>query len=320
MSNSMVYPSEVSIIMTEKLKTIAIFGCSFSSIFRQSLCPAFNTAAEEFNVNLVYIHSLGKIGNKNAQYGDYEFDLIEYIDLDQFDGIIFDGEGYNVDGMAEKVIQKLRGAKCPVISMSSHVDGFYNIDFDESQGIRTLIEHMINVHHLTKIGFMSGYLSHPDAQLRLKEFRTVMTEHGFPEDGAGMFEGDFWFHKGEEAADYFLSQPERPEAIVCANDYMAISLITALKKRGIKVPEDISVVGFGGYDVGAVVYPALTTVAFDYELMGMKAASFLLNILHGKEEEQDNLAMPLFFVERESVRKMNQEFVAQKPGTLTGLA
>ena len=67
MSNSMVYPSEVSIIMTEKLKTIAIFGCSFSSIFRQSLCPAFNTAAEEFNVNLVYIHSLGKIGNKNAQ-------------------------------------------------------------------------------------------------------------------------------------------------------------------------------------------------------------------------------------------------------------
>lgn len=285
MSNSMVYPSEVSIIMTEKLKTIAIFGCSFSSIFRQSLCPAFNTVAEEFNVNLVYIHSLGKIGNKNAQYGDYEFDLIEYIDLDQFDGIIFDGEGYNVDGMAEKVIQKLRGAKCPVISMSSHVDGFYNIDFDESQGIRTLIEHMINVHHLTKIGFMSGYLSHPDAQMRLKEFRTVMTEHGFPEDGAGMFEGDFWFHKGEEAADYFLSQPERPEAIVCANDYMAISLITALKKRGIKVPEDIAVSGFDGTIEGQEFLPHITSATRERLDIARTCIQELLNLSEGKEND-----------------------------------
>ena len=44
------------------------------------------------------------MGGKNAQYGDYEFDLIEFIDLDQFDGIIFDGEGYNIDGITEKVI------------------------------------------------------------------------------------------------------------------------------------------------------------------------------------------------------------------------
>ena len=103
--------------------------------------------AEEMKINIVYINSLGKIGNKNAQYGDYEFDLIDMIDLKQFDGIIFDGEGYNVEGMADKVIRKLREAICPVISISTHVDGFYNIEFNDTGGIRTLIEHFIDHHH-----------------------------------------------------------------------------------------------------------------------------------------------------------------------------
>ena len=172
--------------MTAKLKTIAIFGCSYSSLYRQSMPTAFNEAAEQLNVNLVFINSLGKIGGKNAQYGDYEFDLIEFIDLDQFDGIIFDGEGYNIDGIAEKVIHKLRGAKCPVVSMSSYVEGFYNIDFDDAGGMRQLIEHMLDVHHYTKIGFMSGYLTHPDAQLRLKVFHEVMESRGLPRDGTGV--------------------------------------------------------------------------------------------------------------------------------------
>ncbi|WP_024859580.1 diguanylate cyclase domain-containing protein [Ruminococcus flavefaciens] len=268
--------------MAAKLKTIAIFGCSYSSIYRQNMPTAFNEAAEELNVNLVYINSLGKIGGKNAQYGDYEFDLIEFIDLDQFDGIIFDGEGYNIDGIAEKVIHKLRGAKCPVISMSSHVDGFYNIDFDDSGGICMLIEHMLDYHHYKRIGFMAGYLTHPDAQLRLKEFRRIMTSRGFPEDGAGVFEGDFWFHKGEEAADYFLSRPERPDAIVCSNDYMAISLVTAFKKRGIRVPDDIAVSGYDGSIEGQEYLPHISSATRERKDIARKCIQVLKDLSDGK--------------------------------------
>ena len=278
--------------MTAKLKTIAIFGCSYSSLYRQSLPTAFNKAAEELNVNLVYINSLGKIGGKNAQYGDYEFDLIEFIDLDQFDGIIFDGEGYNIDGIAEKVIHKLRGAKCPVVSMSSYVEDFYNIDFDDAGGIRMLIEHMLDVHHYTRIGFMSGYLTHPDAQLRLKEFRSVMRSRGLPEDGSGVFEGDFWFHKGEEAADFFLSRPEPPEAVICANDYMAISLITSLKKRGIKVPDDIAVSGFDGSIEGQEFLPHITSATRERYVIARKCIQFIKDIIDAKEDTIDLHIVP----------------------------
>lgn len=268
--------------MINSLKTVAVFGCTFTGIYRQDLCRLFNTAAEELGVNLVYFNSLGKIGNKNAQYGDYEYDLIESIGLEQFDGIIFDGENYNVEGMRDKVIRKLKSAKCPVVSISSIVDGFYNIEFDDAEGIRTLTEHFIETHGFTKIGFMSGYLTHPDAQLRLKVFRSVMKAHGMPEDGAGVFEGDFWFHKGEEAAQFFLSQPERPQAVVCANDYMAISLTTAFKEHGIKVPEDIAVSGFDGTIEGKQFLPHITTGTRERYNIAIKALSLIIDICEGR--------------------------------------
>jgi len=97
-----------------------------------------------------------------------------------------------------------------------------------------------------------------------------------------------------------------PSVVVGATDNISLGILRYFHERGIKVPEEISVVGFGGYDVGSVVYPALTTVAFDYELMGMKAANYILNLLRGKGRAETNLDMPLFFVERESVRDMRK--------------
>lgn len=264
--------------MINSLKTIAFFGCSLTSRYRQGLCQCFNIAAKKRGMNIVYFNSLGRIGEKNTEFSECELDIIDHVDLDVFDGIIYDGEGYNVESMAEKVVNKLRGAKCPVVSISGHVDGFYNIDFEDASGMRKLVEHFTDVHGHTRIGFMSGFLTHPDARLRLEVFRSVMREKGLPEDGAGIFEGDFWFHKGDEAADFFLSRPERPQSVVCANDYMAISLISALKRRGIKVPDDIAVSGFDGTIEGRQFIPHLTTATREREDIAEKAISLLVSL------------------------------------------
>ena len=109
-----------------------------------------------------------------------------------------------------------------------------------------------------------------------------------------------------------------PSVVVGATDNISLGILRYFHERGIRVPHDVSVVGFGGYDVGAVVYPALTTVAFDYELMGMKAANYILNMLRGKGKDETNLDMPLFFVERESVRNVNDQSDALTLNTLLG--
>mgnify|MGYP000567978288 FL=1 len=110
----------------------------------------------------------------------------------------------------------------------------------------------------------------------------------------------------------------QPTVIVGATDNISLGVLRYLHERGIRVPEQISVVGFGGYDVGAVVYPALTTVAFDYELMGMKAAQYLLDLLADREPEGP-MEMPIFFIERESVRNIQEDFEPQKPSAYASL-
>ncbi|MCR4691337.1 MAG: diguanylate cyclase [Lachnospiraceae bacterium] len=262
--------------MEASRKRIAVFGCGFTSLYRQSLCTALIEEARALDVELVFFNSMGKIGHENAQYADYEFDLIDYVDLSPYDGIIFDGEGYNAEGMADRVIRKLRGAACPVVSISSVVEGFLNVAFDEKGAIRKLTEHFLDHHGFTRIAFMSGHLTHPDARARLAEFRSVMKERGMPEDGAGMFEGDFWFRKGEEAAEYFLSLSPRPQAIVCANDYMAIALIKALSKRDVHVPGDIAISGFDGTPQGQRCLPHLTTVTRERHELAKKALCRIL--------------------------------------------
>lgn len=288
--------TEVKLSMINPLITIAFFGCALTSRYRSGLCRCFNKAARKINANIVYFNSLGKIGEKTTDFAEGEYDFIDYIDLEQFDGIIYDGEGYNVKGAAEKVIEKLRTAKCPVVSISTHVDGFYNIEFEDASGMRRLIEHFIDVHKHTRIGFMTGYMTHPDAQLRLKVFRSVMRSRGLPENGSGVFEGDFWFHKGGEAADFFLSQPERPQSIVCSNDYMAISLISAFKLRGIRVPEDIAVSGYDGSIEGKQVVPHITTATREREDIAEKTMSILNKLIHNEPIDEDNVVSPRIIV------------------------
>ena len=95
-----------------------------------------------------------------------------------------------------------------------------------------------------------------------------------------------------------------PTAVVCATDNIGLGVLRYLHEQGVAVPDEISVAGFGGYDIGAVTYPALTTIAFDYELVGMRTAQGMLELLAGREMVSDS-DLPLFFVERESVRALD---------------
>ena len=93
--------------------------------------------------------------------------------------------------------------------------------------------------------------------------------------------------------------------IVCATDNISLGVLRYFHERRIRVPEEISVTGFGGYDVSAVVYPALTTIQFDYDLVGMKTAQLLLHALGSEDAPAPEL--PLHLIERESVKKIGSD-------------
>ena len=272
-------------LMINNRKTIAVFINQVTTGYRRPFCETINSTAVSLGYNVVFINFMGIIGGKHRDYGDYEYKFIDVIPYDQFAGIIFDEESFTIDGMVEKLVAKIKEkAKCPVISGSSYMEDFYNIVFDDASGIELMVQHLYDVHGCRQIGFMSGPFKHPDAAARLAAFKVIMKKLGLPEEGSGIFEGNFWFNKSEEAADFFFREGrERPEAIVCANDYMLMGLYKSLKKRGIRVPEDVILTGFDGTEEGQAFIPRLTTVDRKREVVADEAVRMIDKMVKGEK-------------------------------------
>ena len=257
-------------------------------------CETVNQAATELGYNAVFYNFLDVVGNNHSDYGDYEYKLIEVIPYSRFSGIIIDEESFKIKTTVEKLVTRIRErATCPVISASSIMDGFYNLSFDDDAGIELIVRHIHEHHGCKRIGFMSGPLKHMDGVKRYNAFKAAMTKLGLPEEGAGIFEGDFWFNKGREAADFFITKcKEIPEAVICANDYMAMALIKGFKDRGFRVPEDIIVTGFDGVKEGQLYIPRLTSVDRRRDDTAIQAVNMINNISRGAKYPGITLITP----------------------------
>lgn len=117
-----------------------------------------------------------------------------------------------------------------------------------------------------------------------------------------VLESDFSFEKAYESAREILEQDI--DALVCTTDNMAIGVMRYFLEQNISVPEDISVLSFGGYDVSAAIHPPLTTISINYEGLGNQASSYLFNLMEDRNyRPKTNLYEDFYLIERMSVRK-----------------
>jgi DNA-binding LacI/PurR family transcriptional regulator len=132
---------------------------------------------------------------------------------------------------------------------------------------------------------------------RRDSFLAAVRELGL--DGELVVETDFTAADGARATHELLALPERPTAIVFANDPMAIAGIGVAQRLGFRVPDDLSVTGFDGSDVGEYLHPALTTVTTAVSEWGREAASTLLRLIAGEQPADVDLT-PARLLARES--------------------
>lgn len=116
-------------------------------------------------------------------------------------------------------------------------------------------------------------------------------------------ETDFSFNKAYEVAEKVISY--KPTIVVGATDNIVLGFIRYAFEKGYKIPENISVAGFGGYDVGLAVHPTITTIGIDYEALGEKAAESIVAAIELEELTQD-VEIPLELIERQSIRNLNK--------------
>jgi len=149
---------------------------------------------------------------------------------------------------------------------------------DNRAGTRALVSHLIERHGCSRLFYVGGPPEAPDARERRQAFEEELAWH----PGArmtGSFTGGFAAVSGQLAVREILAGPRRelPDAIVCANDQMAIGAMRELQAAGIRVPADIAVTGFDDIHLGALLAPPLTTVHQPMRLLGERACALLLD-------------------------------------------
>jgi LacI family transcriptional regulator len=148
---------------------------------------------------------------------------------------------------------------------------------DEAAGGSNAAESVL-AHGHTRIAFITGWPGAWATAKRLKGCRAAMKRAGVAFDERLVRAGNFKADSGYELATALLSEPDRPTAIMCGNDRMALGVYLALKERGVRVPEDMSVVGYDDQeDLAPEIQPPLTTVHLPYYVMGNWAAEHLLH-------------------------------------------
>lgn len=145
------------------------------------------------------------------------------------------------------------------IDVSAKASRSLVLEVDYAQGIDEAVQHLARLGHRC-IGFASGPMPHLTNLRRKSAFLHSVKKIGLPERNAPLFIGNHTFEGGTQAALHFLSIKPRPTAIICSNDMMAVGVLRVMAERGIRVPAEISVIGFDDIHLAEFVNPPLTTV------------------------------------------------------------
>ena len=187
------------------------------------------------------------------------------MDLDPA-GIVIFAEMLQSDYLTEYLINLAKERGIPVFMMEHKADGCINFELDYDGGFADVVSHVVDVHHCKDIMMMAGNKGNSFSENRIKVFKDILTSRGIVFDMNKVLYGDFWHIPAIEALDeYFATYGESlPDAIVCANDTMAIGLIDHLSDKGYKIPGDCIVTGFDNIRDSFYHIPTITTADPDY--------------------------------------------------------
>ncbi len=201
-----------------------------------------------------------------------------------------DGLLIYADTVSARQIEQYYDRDFPVVLIHRTPARGINIPYvtvENVKSTRKLIEHLITVHGCRKIVFLRGPESQEDSHSRETGFREALAAHDIEFDESLVMRGGFERDISYKAIKSFLQKPNRPEfdAVFAGDDNAAIGVLIALKEAGLRVPEDVRVVGFDDLRMSPYLTPSLTTVRAPIEEVGRSAAMQLFHLLNGKKAE-----------------------------------
>lgn len=197
----------------------------------------------------------------------------------------------------------------PVVTLFMQQEGYQSVMFDNRKGMSEVVEHMLDIHHVKKFGFVCGPRTSQESNERLDAFLKTTAEAGIEVSDKQIVYGDF-LENSEDAVNELLSKNDDLEAILFANDRMVIGAYNVFKERGIAPGKDILVTGFDDDSFSSTLDPSLTTVEANSEELTYKA---VLKTLEFIEESSDaSFRAETFLCQRDSCGCFGVDFATMR--------
>ena len=222
--------------------------------------------------------------NYSTSYLHGQESIYHLLSAADFDGVIFAAVRFHRPVIREKVAGILKQSHLPCVVLDERIEGMESVFAKHEEGTYLITTHLIEHHGFTKIAFLGGVPDHEISQQRENGYRKAMLEHDLSVDEILVFYGYYWTQVPTDIADGIADGSiPKPEAFVCASDYMAIALCDRLAEHGLRVPRDIAVTGYDGSWRASLHTPAVTTVADREKQLGIQAVCRLHELLTGEE-------------------------------------
>jgi LacI family transcriptional regulator len=203
------------------------------------------------------------------------------------DGLILMASGLMSDTLA-----RILPHNTPIVLINANYDGSHydTLDVDNFAGAFDMTGHLLALGH-REIRMIRGADGHRDASEREAGFRAALIAAGIVDIDGWIIPGEFTEASGFRATQQILAGPVRPTAIFAANDSMAVGALSALREAGVRVPEDVAVVGFDDIPIAEYVSPPLTTVRVSVATLGARAVERLFGSIeaHNTHEHKSEV-------------------------------
>jgi len=267
--------------------TIAVLAGSMTSSYQEGIMLGVNHVAEKKGYNVIGF--CGGVLNSSDPLTLAREDVFNLVDMELVSGVIspFSAHTHLLDEQAEKEFIA-RFSSVPTINIGSHIDSCTNILTDYETGFCELFEHLYHVHGRRHIVFLRGPKNHASSDKRMEIYKKLLAKYDLPFDPELVIYGNLNGSTTEKINKEFLEKNIKPfDAVIAINDNQAIGFIELLKEAGVKVPQDVSVIGSMDTLEGAFASPPLTSIHEPLFALGRAAAIELIEQLEGKAPSED---------------------------------
>lgn len=273
---------------------------SFHNEIHRILLSSVETELRHAGCNIIF---------SNARTHDDEVTVLEQLLSDEVSGLILWANAHASDGQ-RAILREYQAREIPVVFIDRRVDGIAGdyVGSDNFGGTYALMQHLIELGHRHIVYLTHSLTTLYPVEERYRGFRAVMTAHDLPAGALwtinsphtnAFYETDLFQLLDDQSADIdtqiiqcIQQAYPRPTAVVCVNDALAILAMRAIRQMGLRIPQDISVVGFDDISLAAHMDVPLTTVSQDAHAIGERAAQTLLERLNGDPSPPTHHAVP----------------------------